>query len=54
MTIAFPNHSRSYDPRHQTVRFWGHDDSLEVTFLVEGDALTWLAEETPRTEQDIW
>ncbi len=51
MTINFPNLSRSYDPRHHSVRFWGHDDALEVTFLVEEDALTRLDEATPRTEE---
>ena len=39
MTINFPNQSRSYDSRHRGVRFWGHDDAREVSFLVEDDAL---------------
>jgi hypothetical protein len=51
MTINFPNASRSYDPRHHSVRFWGHDEALEVTFLVEEDALTQLDDTTPRTEE---
>ncbi|MBA3516674.1 MAG: DUF1488 domain-containing protein [Rhizobiales bacterium] len=53
MTINFPNESRSYDPRYHSVRFWGHDEALEVTFLVEEDALTRLDEATPRTEEDF-
>ncbi len=53
MTINFPNESRSYDHRHHSVRFWGHDEALEVTFLVEEDALTRLDEATPRTEEDF-
>ena len=40
MTINFPNQSRSYDSRHRCIRFWGHDDALEVSFVVEEDALT--------------
>jgi hypothetical protein len=51
MTINFPNESRSYDPRHHCVRFWGHDEALEVTFQVEEDALTRLDEATLRTEE---
>ena len=39
MAINFPNQSRSYDPSHRRVRFLGHDDSREVSFLVEADAL---------------
>jgi ribosomal protein L28 len=39
MAIEFPNQSRSYDPSHRRVRFWGHDDSREVSFLVEAEAL---------------
>jgi hypothetical protein len=50
MTINFPNESRIYDPRHHNVRFWGHDDAREVTFLVEEDALARLDKTTPRTE----
>jgi len=50
MAINFPNESRSYDPRHHCVRFWGHDDSREVTFQVEEDALTRLDGAAARTE----
>lgn len=50
MAINFPNESRSYDPRHHCVRFWGHDDAREVTFLVQEDALTRLDAAAPRTE----
>ena len=42
MTIAFPNQSRSYDPKRHCVRFWGHDDACEVSFVVEEDALCQL------------
>lgn len=39
MSLTFPNRSRSYDSRKQTVRFWAHDASFEVPFFVEADAL---------------
>ena len=50
MAINFPNESRSYDSRHRCVRFWGHDNAREVTFLVAEDALTRMDRTTPRTE----
>ena len=39
MGLNFPNHSRSFDPRRRRVRFWGHDNALELTFFIEEDAL---------------
>ena len=39
MALNFPNLSRSFDSRKRCVRFWAHDDSLEVPFFVELDAL---------------
>jgi hypothetical protein len=53
MAISFPNQSRSYDARHHCVRFWGHDDAREVSFLVEEDALTQIDRTMPRTEEGI-
>jgi Protein of unknown function (DUF1488) len=53
MAIDFPNQSRSYDPRHHGVRFWGHDDALEVAFLVEEDAITKIGRTTLSTESDF-
>jgi hypothetical protein len=53
MTINFPNESRSYDPRHHCVRFWGHDESREVTFQIEEDALTSLDRAADRTEDGL-
>jgi hypothetical protein len=50
MAIDFPNQSRSYDARRHGVRFWGHDDALEVSFLIEEGALTHLDRTTPQTE----
>ena len=37
--IEFPNHSRSYDPARRAVRFWGHDNVMEASFLINEDAL---------------
>ena len=37
--INFPNHSRSYDPTRQAVRFWGYDTSLEASFFINAEAL---------------
>lgn len=51
MALNFPNQSRSYDARHHSVRFWGHDESREVTFLVEEDALARIDRTTPRSEE---
>ncbi len=53
MAIDFPNQSRSYDPRHHGIRFWGHDDALEVAFLVEEDAITKIDRATLTTEADF-
>ena len=39
MALSFPNQSRSYDARQRCVRFWAYDESLEVPFFVEADAL---------------
>jgi Protein of unknown function (DUF1488) len=50
MAIEFPNQSRSYDPRHHCVRFWGYDAACEVSFLVEEDALTQIDRTTSQTE----
>lgn len=39
MPLSFPNESRSYDARQRRVRFWAYDESLEIPFFVEADAL---------------
>jgi len=39
MPLNFPNESRSYDARQRCVRFWAYDESLEIPFFVEADAL---------------
>ncbi len=39
MAIAFPNPSRSYDATRRAVRFWGYDQSMEISFFVTEAAL---------------
>ena len=47
--LNFPNASRSYDPTRQSVRFWGYDGALEISFFVREEALLLLAPSaTPR------
>jgi hypothetical protein len=53
MAIGFPNQSRSYDGKRHGVRFWGHDDSREVSFLVEEGALAHVDQTTPRSEDEF-
>ena len=53
MTINFPNESRNYDVRRRCVRFWGHDEAREVSFLLEEDALTQIDQTAPRTEAEF-
>ena len=43
MSLNFPNPSRSYEPDHARVRFWGHDDAMEVSFFLNEDALFHLS-----------
>ena len=51
MAISFPNQSRSYDAKRHCVRFWGHDESREVSFLIEEDAL-WELNKTTTHDED--
>ena len=39
MELVFPNPSRSYDDSGRGVRFWAYDQTMEVVFLIEVDAL---------------
>jgi hypothetical protein len=39
MTLNFPNQNRSYDASRNRIRFWGHDNALEIAFFVEASAL---------------
>jgi len=53
MTLSFPNQSRSYDPESGRIRFWGYDRTIEVSFLLEQDALFRLYPRTEATETAI-
>jgi len=53
MTIEFPNQSRSYDANHHQIRFWGHDASREVAFLVEAEALHQVGARTTGNEEAL-
>lgn len=39
MNLVFPNECRSFIPTKNHVRFWGYVDAIEITFMVEEDAL---------------
>lgn len=53
MTIGFPNRSRSYDADHGRIRFWGHDRTVEVTFLLDRSALLKLVPSAEGTEASL-
>jgi hypothetical protein len=38
--LNFPNPSRSYDDTGHGVRFWGYDQTFEISFFVEEEALS--------------
>ena len=39
MALNFPNPVRSFDAGRSCISFWGSDDSLEIAFQIEIDAL---------------
>ena len=39
MKLSFHNTSRSFDNDNSRVRFWGYDQTIEISFYVECDAL---------------
>lgn len=53
MALKFPNQSRSYDARGHRVRFWAHDDSLEICFFVEEEALRLANATSPPNEIEV-
>ena len=50
MRLSFPNPSRSFDASRNRVRFWGYDQALEISFLLEEDALKKLCPDMNRAE----
>lgn len=53
MKLSFPNSSRSFDEAKNRVRFWGYDQSIEISFFVEGDALKTFYTQTESAEAGI-
>ena len=53
MALNFPNPSRSYDRTKHCVRFWAYDESLEIPFFVEEDALCSIDPKAVRTEAGL-
>ncbi len=51
--LNFPNASRSYDATRHSVRFWGYDGALEVSFFVEESAVFRIAPETGHNESAV-
>ena len=50
MALSFPNRSRSYDATRRCVRFWAYDESLEISFFVEEEALGGIEPRAARSE----
>jgi hypothetical protein len=48
--LNFPNPSRSYDDAGHGVRFWGYDQTFEISFFVEEGALSKVNPETKTDE----
>jgi len=53
MRLSFPNTSRSFDSDKCRVRFWGYDQTIEVSFYVGCDALKRLCPKMDNVEQGI-
>ena len=51
MRLNFPNTSRDFDSDKCRVRFWGYDQTIEVSFYVECGALKQLCPEMDNVEQ---
>ncbi len=45
-TVSFSNPSRCYEEMEQGVRFWGYDQTIEISFLVKEQALRKIKSET--------
>jgi hypothetical protein len=53
MPLNFPNQSRSYNARMRCVRFWAHDEVLEIPFFVESSALCHIDPTVTRDEAGL-
>ncbi len=52
-TLNFPNPSRSYDENGHTVRFWGYDLAIEISFFIEERALSKIQPDAKLTEAEF-
>jgi hypothetical protein len=50
MALSFPNPSRNYDGSVHGVRFWGYDQTFEITFFIEAGALLKISSNTKADE----
>jgi hypothetical protein len=50
MALSFPNPSRNYDESVHGVRFWGYDQTFEITFFIEAGALLKINSNTKTDE----
>ena len=53
MRLNFPNTSRSFDNDKCRVRFWGYDQTIEISFYVECDALKQLCPKMGIAEKEF-
>ena len=50
MKLSFPNPSRSFDVARNRVCFWAYDNTIEISFYVEADALKRLCPDMSNAE----
>ncbi len=53
MALSFPNPSRSYDATRSVVRFWGYENAMEKSFLVDAGILRRLQPGVRRDETGL-
>jgi len=53
MALIFPNPSRSYDAARRVVRFWGYENAMERSFIVDEDMLRRLQPGVRRDEEGL-
>ncbi|TDQ78521.1 uncharacterized protein DUF1488 [Dongia mobilis] len=53
MPLGFPNQSRSFDARRLCVRFWAHDESLEIPFFIGAESLCHMNPRAKCDETDL-
>lgn len=51
--LNFPNKSRRYDPASNRINFWGHDETIEVPFFLQVNALARLDPLMANTEAGV-